>query len=128
MGCRGNGRCEGFLGAHAITTLHDLVQKELGAAKARQLVSLLLVVFRAAAVHGSVIEQALRLPMADFEDAMTVAAAMGSGCEFIVTRDPKAFRGSPVRAMGAEAVLAILEAEVSKERVSHGSPLKTERW
>jgi predicted nucleic acid-binding protein len=85
-----------------------LAQKELGAAKAKQLVSLLLMVFRVAAVDGSVIEQALRLPMADFEDAVTVAGALGSGCEFIVTRDPRGFRGSPVRAMGAEAVLAIL--------------------
>jgi predicted nucleic acid-binding protein len=105
------GRCEGFLAAHAITTIHYLVQKELGAAKAKQLVSLLLVVFRVAAVDGAVIEQALRLPMADFEDAVTVAAAMASGCEFIVTRDPKGFRGSPVRAMGAEAVMAILGME-----------------
>jgi predicted nucleic acid-binding protein len=102
------GRCEGFLAAHSITTIHYLAQKELGAAKAKQLVSLLLVVFRVAAVDGSVIEQALQLPMADFEDAVTVAAALGSGCEFIVTRDPKGFRGSPVRAMGVRAVLAIL--------------------
>jgi predicted nucleic acid-binding protein len=104
------GRCEGFLAAHAITTIHYLVQKELGAAKAKQLVSLLLVVFRVAAVDGSLIEQALRLPMADFEDAVTVAAALGSGCEFIVTRDPKGFRGSPVRAMGPTAALPILGA------------------
>jgi predicted nucleic acid-binding protein len=105
------GRCEGFLAAHAITTIHYLVQKELGAAKAKQLVSLLLVVFRVAAVDGSVIEQALRLPKADFEDAVTVAAALASECEFIVTRDPKGFRGSPVRALGPEAVLPILAAE-----------------
>jgi predicted nucleic acid-binding protein len=104
------GRCEGFLAAHAITTIHYLVRKELGAAKAKQLVSLLLVVFRVAAVDGTVIEQALQLPTADFEDAVTAAAALGSGCEFIVTRDPKGFRGSPVRAMGAEPVLAILGA------------------
>ena len=104
------GRCEGFLAAHAITTIHCLVQKEVGAAKAKRLVSLVLVVFRVAAVDGSVIEHALQLPMADFEDAVTVAAALASECEFIVTRGPKGFRGSPVRALGPEAALPILRA------------------
>jgi predicted nucleic acid-binding protein len=102
------GRCEGFLAAHAVTTIHYLLQKQLGAARAKQLVSLVLVVFRVAVVDGSVIEQALRLPIADFEDAVTVGAALASECEFIVTRDPKGFRGSPVRALGARAVMAIL--------------------
>ncbi len=105
------GRCEGFLAAHAITTINYLLLRNLGTVKARQMIALILVVFRVAAVDGVVIEQALRLPIADFEDAVTVAAALASGCEFIVTRDPKGFRGSPVRAMGAEAVMAILGAE-----------------
>lgn len=104
-------QCEGFLAAHAITTIHYLLQRELGAGKAKQMIALILVVFRVAAVDGGVIEQALRLPIADFEDAVTTAAALASGCEFIVTRDPKGFRGSPVRALGPEAVLAILGAE-----------------
>jgi predicted nucleic acid-binding protein len=102
------GRSEGFLAAHAITTIHYLVQKELGAAKAKQLVSLLLVVFRVAAVDGSVIERALRLPIADFEDAVTSAAALISECDYVVTRDIRGFRGSPVRALAPEAVLPIL--------------------
>lgn len=39
-------------------------------------------VFRVATVDSAVIEQALRLPIADFEVAVTAAAALGSGCEF----------------------------------------------
>ena len=102
------GRSEGFLAAHAITTLHYLIQRELGAARAKQLTALILRVFRVAAVDSAVIEQALRLPLADFEDAVTAAAALTSGCEFVVTRDPKGFRGSPVRALAPEAALPIL--------------------
>ncbi len=100
--------CEGFLAAHAITTIHYLLQRELGAGRAKQMIALILVVFRVAAVDGGVIEQALRLPIADFEDAVTTAAALEAKCDFIVTRDPKGFRASPVRALGPEAVLAIL--------------------
>jgi predicted nucleic acid-binding protein len=105
------GRSEGYLAAHAITIIHYLLQRELGAAKAKQMIALILVVFRVAAVDGKVIEQALRLPIADFEDAVTAAAALSSQCELIVTRDPKGFRGSPIRALAPEAALPILAAE-----------------
>jgi predicted nucleic acid-binding protein len=102
------GQSQGFLAAHAITTIHYLIQRELGAAKAKQLMALMLRVFRVATLDGVVVEKALRLPMADFEDAVTAAAALSSKCEFIVTRDPKGFRGSPVRALAPEAALPIL--------------------
>jgi predicted nucleic acid-binding protein len=105
------GKCEGFLAAHAITTINYLLRRELGTVKARQTIALIVVVFRVATVDGSVFEQALRSPLADFEDAVTVAAALASECEFIVTRDPKGFRGSPVRALGPKAVLPILGAD-----------------
>jgi predicted nucleic acid-binding protein len=103
------GVCEGHLAAHAITTIHYLVHKELGAPRAKQLINLILRVFRVAAVDGIVVEQALRLPLADFEDAVTAAAGQTCGCDFIVTRDSKGFRGSPVRALGPEAVLPMLK-------------------
>ncbi len=102
------GRCEGYLSAHAITTIHYLIQKELGAAKAKHLITLVLRLFRVAAVDGIVLEQALRLPLSDFEDTVTVAAGQVCGCDFMVTRDPKGFRGSPVRALAPEAVLPML--------------------
>jgi predicted nucleic acid-binding protein len=105
------GRWQGFLAAHAITTIHYLAQKELGSAKAKQLVALVLRVFRVATVDGSVIEHALRLPLADFEDAVAAAAALASECEYVVTRDPKGFRGSPVPAIAPQAVLPILGAK-----------------
>ena len=102
------GTSEGLLTAHAITTLHYLIQKELGATKARRVISEILRVFRVAAVDGSVIEEALRLSLADFEDAVTAAAARVSECNYIVTRDPKGFRGSPVRPLAPEAALPLL--------------------
>jgi predicted nucleic acid-binding protein len=105
------GTSEGLLAAHAITTLHYLIRKELGATKARRLISEILRVFRVAAVDGSVIEEALRLSLADFEDAVTAAAARLSVCDYIVTRDPKGFRGSPVRPLAPEAALPLLDLD-----------------
>ena len=102
------GACEGMLAAHALTTIHYLVRKELASGKARRIVSAILRVFGVAAVDGSVVQEALQLPLSDFEDAVTAAAALLAGCDYIVTRDPRGFRGSPVRPLTPEAVTPLL--------------------
>jgi len=105
------GILEGMLAAHAVTTIHYLVRKELGNVKARRIVSAILRVFRVAAVDGAVVQEALQLSFSDFEDAVTAAAARLANCECIVTRDPKGFRGSPVRSLTPEAVTPLLDLE-----------------
>jgi len=104
------GIAEGMLAAHAVTAIHYLVQKEMGAVKARKIVSAILKVFAVAPVDDAVVQEALQLPLSDFEDAVTAAAARQSVCECIVTRDPKGFRGSPVRALTPEALVPLLTA------------------
>jgi predicted nucleic acid-binding protein len=102
------GSAEGLLAAHAVTTIHYLARKEMSAAKARQTVAAILGVFGVAAVDGAVIAQALQLPCSDFEDAVTAAAARLAGCDYIVTRDPKGFRGSPIRPLTPEMLSPLL--------------------
>ncbi len=102
------GALEGMLAAHAVTTIHYLLRKELGNVKARGILSAVLNVFRVAAVDHAVVQEALQLPASDFEDAVAAAAARAAGCECIVTRDPKGFRGSPVPSLTPEAVLPLL--------------------
>jgi predicted nucleic acid-binding protein len=103
-----DGIADGFLAAHAVTTIHYLIRKEMGAAKATRMISAILTVFAVAPVNGAVIQQAMQLPSPDFEDAVTAAAALLAGCDYIVTRDPKGFRGSPVRTLTPEALMPIL--------------------
>ncbi len=102
------GRVEGMLAAHAVTTIHYLVSKERGASKARRILSSILRVFPVGAVDSTVIQEALLLPFADFEDAVTAAAARTAGCDFIVTRDTKGFRQSPVPAVTPEALAPLI--------------------
>jgi predicted nucleic acid-binding protein len=106
-----SGISKGMLAAHAVTTIHYLVRKEMGTAKARRTLTAILRVFEVAAVDGAVIHEALQLPFSDFEDAVTAAAAQLAGCECIVTRDPKGFRGSPVRSLTPEAVTPLLNKD-----------------
>ena len=103
------GNPEGLLAAHAVTTIHYLVRKEKGTVKTRRILSAILRVFGVAAVDGAVIQEALQSSLSDFEDAVTAAAARSAGCECIVTRDPKGFRGSPVRSLTPEAVAPLLK-------------------
>ena len=105
------GIADGLLAAHAVTTIHYLARKELGAAKAGRIVSAMLRVFSIAPVDGAVIQEALQLSLSDFEDAVTASAARLAGCECIVTRDPKGFRGSPVRSLTPEAVMPLWARE-----------------
>jgi predicted nucleic acid-binding protein len=105
------GISEGMLAAHAVTTIHYLVRKEMGNIKARRIVTAILRVFGVAAVDGAVVQEALQLPFSDFEDAVTAAAARLAGCECIVTRDPRGFRGSPVRSLTPEAVTPLLNKQ-----------------
>ncbi len=102
------GIAEGMLAAHAVTTIDYLVRKELGNIKAKRIVAAILRVLGVATVDGAVVQEALQLPLSDFEDAVTAAAARLAGCDCIVTRDQKGFRGSAVRRLTPEAVIPIL--------------------
>ena len=101
------GTVEGVLAAHALTTIHYLVRKERGTAKARRTVAAILRVFGIAAVDADVVRQALALPWPDFEDSVTASAADSAGCDAIVTRDPRGFPDSPVRVLTPEAARAL---------------------
>jgi predicted nucleic acid-binding protein len=98
---------QGLLAGHAVTTIHYLLRKEMGNAKATRVVSAILRIFGVAAVDSGVLHAALQLPFADFEDAVTASAARMAGCDCIVTRDPKGFRSSPVRCLTPEAVIPL---------------------
>ena len=102
------GVAQGLLAAHAVTTIHYLLRKELGNTKAKRVVSAILGVFQVAAVDAAVLSEALQFPLSDFEDAVTASAARLADCDFIVTRDPNGFRGAPLRCFEPEALLPLL--------------------
>ena len=105
-----SGRMRGFLSAHAITTIHYLLRRELGEARTRKVVASLLSVFSVAPVNDKVLAEALTSASGDFEDAVAAAAARHAQCNFIVTRDPKGFKGSAVKAIAPEAANALIKA------------------
>ena len=87
-----------------MTTLHYLVRKSAGARKARESISLLLLLslFEIAPVNKTDWEGALSLPFQDFEDAVLHEAARLVNADVIVTRNTVDFKHSiiPVRQPG----------------------------
>jgi len=102
------GKAEGLLAAHAITTIHYLLSRQLGEAGAKHSLRAILKLFDIAPVDGSVLDQAIQSSGRDFEDSVTAAAAHASGCHLIVTRDPKGFRRSLPPALSPLEALPLL--------------------
>lgn len=97
-----------FVAWHTLSNFHYLVTPTRGGSDARAFIGEL-VRFVAVADSGTdAMDFALRLDMADFEDAMQVAAARSSGARFVVTRNARDFRASPIPAITpAEALEAL---------------------
>ena len=90
------GDAEGLL-SHAVTTLHYLNAKNVGIRMATETTEALLTVFDVEPVDEAVLRAAVALKWKDFEDAVTAAGARRAKCDAIVTRNPRHFKGAPIR-------------------------------
>jgi len=70
------GKIEGWIAAHAVTTLFYLIAKDRSPEQARVAITSLLQFLKVAPVDQNTIEQALNLPYRDFEDAVQMSAAL----------------------------------------------------
>jgi predicted nucleic acid-binding protein len=103
------GDAEGLLSAHALTTLHYLNAKTVGNTKAAETTEALLSVFEVAPVDEAVLRSAVALRWKDFEDAVTAAGARRAKCDAVITRNPRDFKGAPVRVLTPAEAVAWIE-------------------
>lgn len=101
---------EGFVSAHAVTTLFYVVERERERRTALTAVSDLLSIVEVAEVGSADFQRALTLGLRDFEDAVQVAASLRVGADFLVTRNAKDYKGSPVTVKAPGELLAFLTA------------------
>lgn len=100
------GRVEGYVAGHAVTTIAYLVQREKGPAEARRALLHLLSRIKVAPITDASVRTALAMGLSDIEDAVCAASAQEAGCAAIVTRNPQHFRSARPPAMLPEAFLA----------------------
>jgi predicted nucleic acid-binding protein len=96
---------EGWLAWHSVANLAYLIERQQSAISSRDFIRSLLGWTEVAKTGRTDALAALEMPMADFEDALQVAAAMACGAQFIVTRNGRDFKNSPVPALSPEAFL-----------------------
>jgi predicted nucleic acid-binding protein len=99
---------EGLVAAHTITTLHLLLAKHLGKAKVRKVLTDLLHVVTVVPVDEDRVRHALALNWTDFEYAVQAACAENAEAEYLVTRDKKGFKKSPVKVVTPAELLALV--------------------
>ena len=85
-----------YVAWHTISNFYYLVAASRGRRNARDFIVELTRFVRVAQTDTESIRYAAGLPMADFEDAMQVAAARSCGAEYIVTRNVRDFARSPI--------------------------------
>lgn len=102
------GRGQGLVPAHGVTTIFYILEKARGAEFARQGVERLVGVFSVAPVNEDVVKRALTLSWPDFEDAVCAAAAEASNCDALVTRDPEGYPDPPLLVIDPATALSWL--------------------
>ena len=106
------GEIEGCVGAGTITTVHYLARKALGERRAREAVADLLAVFDIVPFTRAVLQGALALPFADFEDAVLHEAARQATADVLVTRNLDDYRHATLPVYSpADLVRALESAE-----------------
>ncbi|MDX1396847.1 MAG: PIN domain-containing protein [Gemmatimonadota bacterium] len=87
-----------FIAWHTVSNFYYLVAPVRGGADAAALIEDLTSFVDVAPTSTADLRYAVRLGLADFEDAMQVAAAAACGAEVIATRNVRDYEGSPIPA------------------------------
>lgn len=105
-----NGRLEGSICATTVTTIYYIAAKSFGRKRAQNQVREILGLFCVADVDRDVLDRALDLDFADFEDAVVHEAARASGASAIVTRDGGDFTNASLPVFDPHELLAAIAA------------------
>ena len=84
---------------HSVSNFYYLVSPSRGGESTRDFIVELTRFVEVAATDTEGVRYAAELPMADFEDAMQVAAARACGARLIVTRNLRDYHRSPIPAV-----------------------------
>jgi predicted nucleic acid-binding protein len=98
-----------FVAWHTLSNFHYLVFPTRGRGDARQFLVELTRFVSVAPTDTEAFHYAAFLALADFEDALQVAAARACGAVYIATRNVKDFRQSPIPAKTPRELLEELE-------------------
>ncbi|HEX6121720.1 MAG TPA: PIN domain-containing protein [Ktedonobacterales bacterium] len=88
---RDQGRFFAYVPASALTDVFYLCRKQIGIQAALAAIEMCVIGFNILTVDRAIIEAALALPGADFEDNVQIACAQAAGLDLIITRNASDF-------------------------------------
>lgn len=98
-----------YASSHSIATTHYILRKYLDEKSLREVLLNLLDLIQVISIDQDTLSRGLRSAHPDFEDALQIFCATSvKGMNFIVIRNLKDFRDSPIRAMAPEEALTAL--------------------
>ena len=95
-----------YIAWHSVSNLYYVVAPAVGGVGARDFIAELTRFVPVATTDTEGIRYAAELPMANFDDAMQVAAARACGARHIVTRNARDYERSPIRAIDPQDALS----------------------
>lgn len=104
----------GAICATTVTTIHYLVSKYRDKKVAQSAVETVMVLFEIAPVDKSVLSGAVSLGFSDYEDAVLVQSAVKISADYIVSRNIKDFKESPLPTYLPVEFLALLSSISTK--------------
>ena len=100
---------DGWIAWHTLDNLYYVGWKTCGRGQALAAIDEIMGVFEVSPTASAEAHRARGLGMADFEDALQASAAMAARASYIVTRNTRDFRKSPVKAITPNEFLAAVE-------------------
>lgn len=96
---------EGFIAWHSLSNFYYLIAPSSGKKKTKEFISELLKFVNVSSTDTKSAEYALSLNVPDFEDALQMAAAKECNADYIITRNIKHYKKSPILAITPKELL-----------------------
>lgn len=99
-------KTHGFVSATSYLILYCLLRRDIGPGDAREYLIVLSELLSIVPIDKAVLERATRIETDDYEDAIQIAAAEACRADFIITRDARGYKKSPIQAITPSVYLA----------------------
>jgi predicted nucleic acid-binding protein len=104
-------QADGFIAWHSISNLYYICSSSMQDKKLKEYIRELLIFLSVSETDTKAAIYALGLNVCDFEDAMQISAAISCEADFIVTRNIRDFKHSPIPACLPGEIIKIIDKD-----------------
>lgn len=102
-------RAKIFVAWHTLSNFFYLVRPKMGKKDTLNFIGKLLKIAQVSPTETSHLKSALSLNLPDFEDGLQVAAALACDADYIISRNLKDYKKSPIKAISPTQFLAMID-------------------